>query len=488
MLRDVTDALTETYDLPTPQPVLPAGDPNDYPLVTSVCSPAPDTIRFIGQRFLTANLGAVGYVIPRMAEYGSVLGGAAMIVELADLDNGWVLNTHTDTIIELSNPAFTTDDPIPGGGSFWVNGVAFHNADTLGYYYYEPWGQGNFGAFVDGSGCPAVPDVTSATSPAGATLKLEGTDLDIPDGRWRVFASSPAYDRTYYRSDGPNAGLNDPGVIVNVTDNKVIIFDPQLADQNLDYFQTRDGSGAVVDEFYNDVTPGEAPPVGVSYDANSQSLLVYNTGVSFSDAYAAIIHGKYPMEVYAPDMEVITDDLLKIQWYTGGGVNSDHNRWVTGVEVFPFDEVEEWVDFANRIVLYVLTDNEIDLTEGGYAQIRKVSSPADNQLQIEGTNFLSDAQGSGWNFDYFQITNAGPASLQVYSNPSGPHAGDLSPGATIIEWTDTSVIVEDPALDGLVIGIEDFEAYQGAYSGLSLRRANNNTLVNAATFPDTTVQ
>ena len=114
-------------------PLAVPGTPLTYPLLEGICSPAPETIRFTGQRFLTATAGAVGYVIPRGD--APILGGPAAIYELADGSpdaNGWSLISHTDNEIELHNAALGAGDTV------W--GVAFHNADTLGYYYLEPWG------------------------------------------------------------------------------------------------------------------------------------------------------------------------------------------------------------------------------------------------------------------------------------------------------------------------------------------------------------
>lgn len=131
-------------------------DGDTYPLLESICSPAPDTIRFEGQRFLTATTGPIGYVIPRLADYGTTLGGPTMIYELADGSpdsNGWSVVQHTDNILEISNPLFTSDEPSGGPGDFVVTGAAFHNVDTLGYYYLEPWGEA-WSVPVDGAGCP----------------------------------------------------------------------------------------------------------------------------------------------------------------------------------------------------------------------------------------------------------------------------------------------------------------------------------------------
>lgn len=136
------------------------GPPLTYPLIESICSPAPDTIRFVGQRFLTATAGQVGYVITRLADYSNgppanVLEGPGMQYELADGSpdaNGWTLNTHTDNIIEIANPAFTALEPDGGPGDFVVTGAAFHDPTATTMYYYEPWGL-SFSTPVDGAGC-----------------------------------------------------------------------------------------------------------------------------------------------------------------------------------------------------------------------------------------------------------------------------------------------------------------------------------------------
>lgn len=130
-----------------------APDPNDYPLLESVCSPALDTVRFVGQRFLTAGFGPVGYVVVRMADYASgCLDGPTMIVNLA-APGPWSVVSHTDTEIELSTPLFTSCEPDGGPGDFVVTGAAFHDGiDQSQFYYYEPWGEA-FAATIDGAGC-----------------------------------------------------------------------------------------------------------------------------------------------------------------------------------------------------------------------------------------------------------------------------------------------------------------------------------------------
>lgn len=132
------------------------GGGDTYPLLESICSPAADTVRFVGQRFLTASLGPVGYVIVRLADYSSgppanELEGPGMIVELAN-PGSWTVVSHTDTEIELSNPYFSTIEPNAGPGDFVVTGAAFHDATAGNYYYYEPWGE-TFSTPVDGAGC-----------------------------------------------------------------------------------------------------------------------------------------------------------------------------------------------------------------------------------------------------------------------------------------------------------------------------------------------
>ncbi len=132
-----------------------------YPLIESICSPSADTIRFEGQRFLTATVGQVGYVVTRLADYSAAgpneLQGTAMIYEFADGSPDpvydWVLVTHTDNVIEISNPRFSLVEPSMGPGDFVVTGAAFHDPTATTMYYYEPWGE-TFSTPVDGAGCP----------------------------------------------------------------------------------------------------------------------------------------------------------------------------------------------------------------------------------------------------------------------------------------------------------------------------------------------
>ena len=121
-----------------------------------MCSPAPDTIRFEGQRFLTATVGPVGYVIVRLSTSTDDLGGPAMQHEIADGSPDaydWTLVTHTDNVIELQNPRLVSEIPDNGGVPFVVNGAAFHDPTATTMYYYEPASNIAFAVPVDGAGC-----------------------------------------------------------------------------------------------------------------------------------------------------------------------------------------------------------------------------------------------------------------------------------------------------------------------------------------------
>lgn len=276
-LYDVTQAQSETFDLVPDQPTGPA-DPNDYPLLEGICSPFPDIVRFTGQRFLTANLGPVGYVIPRMADYASgvLLNGANMIVELANVAPNWVLVTHTDNVIELQNADFTNVEPSAGPGDFVVNGVAFHDQTTLGYYYYEAWGDPSpYSAPIDGAGCPANVTITNVTSAGPNTIAIDGTDLDQVE-RFRVFDNF-ALDQYYYDSSGPNAGLNPPGSTVTVYGpSSVIIGDTANAGLIVTQVQARTNPGDVVaDEWFG--TAIVAGTYNVTYNSGTDELTIDQT-------------------------------------------------------------------------------------------------------------------------------------------------------------------------------------------------------------------
>lgn len=277
LIRDVTDVEQLEFDVTPDAPVLPA-DPNDYPLLEGICSPAADTIRFTGQRFLTANLGPVGYVIPRMADYASgvLLNGSNMIVDLSNVPANWTLVTHTDTVIELSNPDFTSEEPSGGPGDFVVTGVAFHDPTTGGYYYYEPWGDPSpYSAVVDGAGCPANVTIANVVSAGPNYIAISGTDLDQVE-RFRVFDDF-SLDQYYYDSSGPNAGLNPPGSTVTVYGpNSVIIGDPANVGLIVTQVQARTNPGDVVaDEWF-----GSAVVQGtytVSYNIGTDELTIDQT-------------------------------------------------------------------------------------------------------------------------------------------------------------------------------------------------------------------
>lgn len=140
-----------------------------YPILESICSPSADTIRFTGTNFLNATAGPIGYAILRLLDYSAAgpneLQGPAMQYEFADGSPDpvydWVLVTHTDTVLEISNPRFSLAEPSGGPGDFVVTGVAFHDPTASGFYYYEPWGE-SFYAPVDGLGCAACSGIGAA--------------------------------------------------------------------------------------------------------------------------------------------------------------------------------------------------------------------------------------------------------------------------------------------------------------------------------------
>jgi hypothetical protein len=257
---DATGLLIEFYDV---RPAIPqdAGPSLTYPLLEGICSPAANTIRFTGQRFLTATVGPVGYVIPRLASYasGGTLDGPGMIYELADGSpdaNGWTLVTHTDNVIEISNPAFGTEDPDDLGADFVVQGVAFHDPTAGPMYYYEPWGDPSpYSAPVDGAGCPALITIDDVVGAGPNTIGISGTDLDQTT-RFRVF-DNLAFDEYYYDSSGPNAGLNPPGATVTVYGpTSVIIGDTAMSGLTITQVQARSGTlpgDGVADEWYGSV-------------------------------------------------------------------------------------------------------------------------------------------------------------------------------------------------------------------------------------------
>lgn len=192
-------------------------DASYYPIVESICSPAPDTVRIVGQRFQTAGAGAVGYTIPRGT--GAIFSGPQTQHEFADGSPdayGWSLLEFTDNVIELHNPNFDPGDV--------MTGVAFHTADAIAMYYYEPW-DGQFSTPVDGSGnCSglAQPIVLSASSDAVGRVTIEGagflTATDGPPSFAQVFVAG--YGGAAF--DGPNAGTVGEAP-VSWTDTQIVV-------------------------------------------------------------------------------------------------------------------------------------------------------------------------------------------------------------------------------------------------------------------------
>jgi len=250
----ITDAYVSDIDADynVPFDVTPDLAVLTYPLIESICSPAPDTIRFVGQRFLTATAGAIGYVIPRLAHYasGALLNGPNMIVNLSAPPANWTLVSHTDNEITLSNPDFTNEEPFPTPGDFVVNGAAFHDPTATTMYYYEPPANISFSNPVDGVGCP--PQVANVVPGGNDEIVISGTDLDNTT-RFRVF-DNLVLDEYYYDSLGPNAGLNPVGATVTVTPTLVTINDPALSGLTISQVQARTGT-----------LPGDIVPLGAEW-------------------------------------------------------------------------------------------------------------------------------------------------------------------------------------------------------------------------------
>jgi hypothetical protein len=202
----------------------------DGPVIDRICSPAANTVRFEGRGFLSTPLGAVGYVIPRLLDYtaGPGLNGPSMQYELADGSpdaNGWELLTHTDTVLEISNTRFTSEEPSGGPGDFVVTGVAFHDPTATTMYYWEPWGT-TFNTPVDGAGgclgsAPAI--VTSVESSTVGVVTVNGSGfLTAADGQ-------PDFVQLIIPSDGsfPFDNPNAAGVVgqpsVSWTDTQIVV-------------------------------------------------------------------------------------------------------------------------------------------------------------------------------------------------------------------------------------------------------------------------
>lgn len=186
-----------------------------------------------------------------------------------------------------------------------------------------------------------------------------------------------------------------------------------------------------------------------------------------------VLHMDWPIEFYAnpgSDFTIVDENTITVQLAPNaspGGAN-DHDAWLHGVEVFK-DSDGAWP--GTQVSFIDLYGNEVDCTFGDDASVKHVSSPANNRLQFDGERFLTGAR------DLSKIAYNG----RVWTDQSGPLAGELSSGATIISWTDTQIIVEDPSIDGMRYGIVDFVEYQGPVGNYDVQfyQSTGSTLVNA---------
>ncbi len=209
----------------------------------------------------------------------------------------------------------------------------------------------------------------------------------------------------------------------------------------------------------------------------SDVITIYDPAADFTDADLVVSFGKTPYENYLPDFTVVDANTITLQWYPGGLPSSDYNTFIFGFAVFN-TTIGDWP--GSQIEQYVLSE-PIDATSTDMAAISGFSSPAANRLQVDGVRFLT---GSLEDLDKITTSLAGG---RVYSNQAGPNAGDLSGGVTIVSWTDTQIIIEDSAISGSVLGVDNFIDYQGAFNQLHTYQANDNTLWPYAPFPSVTI-
>lgn len=221
------------------------------------------------------------------------------------------------------------------------------------------------------------------------------------------------------------------------------------------------------------IDDGVGATPGASIDGSYLLTIVDPAAQFVTDAVdLVVLHFDAPYEFYAnpgSDFTIVDENTITVQLNPNAspGNFNDHDAFLHGYEVFK-DSDGAWP--GTQVTFEDLYGNELDCTFGDDASVRHVSSPAANRLQFDGVRFLTGAR------DLSKISYNG----QVWTDQAGPLAGDLSPGATIVSWTDTQIVVEDPAISGMTYGIDDFIAYQGPTGNLDaqLVQSSNSTLVN----------
>ena len=214
-----------------------------------------------------------------------------------------------------------------------------------------------------------------------------------------------------------------------------------------------------------------SPASGMVYDANSDALIITDADASFVGNIDLVwIYYDFNSEVYLPDFVVDSASQITLPafaaTYQGSG-GAGFPGFVQHVEVYQDALV---LPYPGTLVFQ--NNTLIDLTDPLDPAISAVTSPLDNRLQIDGLRFLTAATEP---VDRIIVKPAAIPGIDYY-DPTGPNAGLNPVGATFPIWTDTQIVIQDPALDGLVINRVTFR-----------NAANTNSLYALEPYPNPAV-
>lgn len=310
------------------------------------------------------------------------------------------------------------------------------------------------------------------------TLAYDSGDDEVTITASRPFFSSVSVESIVVdMDDGPTTINLGAGYTITDSTHLVIANASALGAtlEQVDLYGEPAAGGVLRATILGPLALSAGPPAGASIDGSFLLTIVDPAAQFVTDGVdLLVLHLDAPYEFYAnpgTDFTVVDENTLTVQLAPNAqpapGSFNDHDAFLHGYEVYK-DSDGAWP--GTRVTFEDLYGSELDCTFGDDASVRQVSSPAANRLQFDGVRFLTGTR------DLSKISYNG----QVWTDPAGPLAGDLSVGATIISWTDTQIIVEDPAIAGMRYGIVDFIEYQGPVNAYDAQytQSTGSTLVN----------
>lgn len=267
-----------------------------------------------------------------------------------------------------------------------------------------------------------MPHIEAITSPATATLDIEGARLAAAANTLYVQTDTDTY--TYYNPAGPDAAGNDLDVtIVEWSATHLTVLDERLAGQTV---QT-------VTLVRPTVNSPSASEFGLALPILVDSPTLVNLQPSNGQAYQVLITGTDLDAPSAYRYRFVFDDNSEEVYDRG---DTSHTTSVTPIQVTVYSQ-----DFAGRtLVSMELLDSSnnvidtLDFQDVTFPRADSVTAPDVDQLQIDGELLVTEVSR-------IQVTT--DQGTYSYYDPNGPFAASNPPSATILVWTDSQIVVED---------------------------------------------